>query len=34
MAVTEFFAGIAVADYASMLAWYERLMGKPPGGAR
>ncbi len=30
MAVTEFFAGIAVADYASLLAWYERLMGKPP----
>jgi hypothetical protein len=30
MAVTEFFAGIAVADFASVLAWYERLMGKPP----
>ena len=30
MAVTEFFAGIPVADYESMLAWYERLMGKPP----
>ncbi len=30
MAITEFFAGIAVADYRSMLAWYERLIGKPP----
>ena len=30
MAITEFFAGIAVADYESMLAWYERLFGKPP----
>lgn len=30
MAVTEFFAGIAVADFAAMLAWYERFMGKPP----
>jgi hypothetical protein len=30
MAITEFFAGIAVADFGSMLAWYEHLMGKPP----
>jgi catechol 2,3-dioxygenase-like lactoylglutathione lyase family enzyme len=30
MAITEFFAGLAVADFGSMLAWYERLMGKPP----
>src|SRR5436189_5480865 len=30
MAITELFAGIAVADYPSMLAWYERLFGKPP----
>src|SRR3712207_3420291 len=30
MAITEFFAGIAVADFESMLAWYERLFGKPP----
>ncbi len=30
MAVTEFFAGIAVADFGSALAWYERLMGRPP----
>jgi predicted enzyme related to lactoylglutathione lyase len=30
MAVTEFFAGVAVADFAAMLPWYERLMGKPP----
>jgi hypothetical protein len=25
-----FFAGVAVADYPSALAWYERLMGQPP----
>jgi predicted enzyme related to lactoylglutathione lyase len=30
MAITEFFAGVAVADFGAMLAWYERLMGKPP----
>ena len=30
MAITEFFAGVAVADLAGMLAWYERLFGKPP----
>ena len=30
MAITEFFAGIAVADFGSMLDWYERLFGKPP----
>ena len=30
MAITEFFAGIAVADFGAMLAWYERLFGKPP----
>jgi predicted enzyme related to lactoylglutathione lyase len=30
MAITEFFAGIAVADFGSVLAWYERLLGKPP----
>jgi catechol 2,3-dioxygenase-like lactoylglutathione lyase family enzyme len=30
LAVTEFFAGIPVADFRSMLAWYERLFGKPP----
>lgn len=30
MVVTEFFAGIAVADYAAALPWYECLMGKPP----
>lgn len=30
MTVTEFFAGIPVADYESMLPWYERLMGNPP----
>jgi hypothetical protein len=30
MAITEFFAGVAVADYGAMRAWYERLMGKPP----
>jgi len=30
MPITELFAGIPVADYASMLAWYERLLGTPP----
>jgi predicted enzyme related to lactoylglutathione lyase len=29
MAVTEFFAGVPVADFGAMLAWYERLFGKP-----
>jgi len=26
----DLFAGISVADYASALKWYERLMGSPP----
>src|SRR5688572_26100124 len=30
MAITEFFAGIAVADFGATLAWYERFIGKPP----
>lgn len=30
MAVTEFFAGIAVADFKSALGWYERLFGRAP----
>lgn len=30
MAITEVFAGIATADYRSALAWYERLLGRPP----
>ena len=30
MAITECFAGIAVADFGSTLAWYERLFGTPP----
>jgi predicted enzyme related to lactoylglutathione lyase len=30
MAVTELFAGVPVADYGSMIAWYERLLGTPP----
>lgn len=30
MAVNEIFAGAAVADYDVALAWYERLMGRPP----
>lgn len=30
MAITEFFAGVAVADFRAMLAWYERLFGRPP----
>jgi predicted enzyme related to lactoylglutathione lyase len=30
MAVTEFFAGIPVADFPEALQWYERLWGKRP----
>jgi hypothetical protein len=30
MAITEFFAGIPVADFGASLPWYERLFGKPP----
>ena len=30
MAINHVFAGIAVADYDSALAWYERLLGRPP----
>ncbi len=30
MAITELFAGVAVADFRAMLPWYERLLGKPP----
>ena len=30
MAITEFFAGVAVADFRAILPWYERLFGKPP----
>jgi catechol 2,3-dioxygenase-like lactoylglutathione lyase family enzyme len=30
MAITEFFAGVAVADFRAMRAWYERLFGRPP----
>ena len=30
MAITHVFAGIPVADYDSALAWYERLLGRPP----
>ncbi|MUL40675.1 VOC family protein [Streptomonospora sp. PA3] len=26
----QLFAGIPVADYAAALAWYERLLGRPP----
>jgi len=26
----DLFAGIAVADYAAALKWYERLLGSPP----
>jgi predicted enzyme related to lactoylglutathione lyase len=29
MAITEFFAGVPVADYRAALAWYERLVGRP-----
>ncbi len=31
MTVSGFFAGVAVADYASLAAWYERLLGRPDG---
>jgi hypothetical protein len=30
MAITVVFAGIATGDYDSALAWYERLLGRPP----
>ena len=30
MDIKWFFAGVAVADYPSARAWYERLMGRPP----
>jgi len=30
LAIYHVFAGIAVADYESALAWYERMMGRPP----
>ena len=30
MAVSHVFAGIPVADYDAALAWYERLLGRPP----
>ena len=30
MAIIECFAGVAVADCGSALAWYDRLFGKPP----
>ena len=30
MAITELFAGVAVADFGAMLLWYQRLFGKPP----
>jgi len=30
LAINHVFAGIAVADYHSALAWYERLLGRPP----
>jgi catechol 2,3-dioxygenase-like lactoylglutathione lyase family enzyme len=30
MAFTEVFAGLAVADLPAALAWYERLLGRPP----
>ena len=32
MRVSQVFAGVAVADYEAALAWYERLMGRPPDG--
>jgi predicted enzyme related to lactoylglutathione lyase len=30
LAVSHVFAGIPVADYEATLAWYERLLGRPP----
>jgi catechol 2,3-dioxygenase-like lactoylglutathione lyase family enzyme len=30
MAISYVFAGVAVADYDSALAWYQRLLGRPP----
>ena len=30
MSIEHLFAGIAVADYHAALAWYERLLGRPP----
>jgi predicted enzyme related to lactoylglutathione lyase len=30
MAITHVFAGVAAADLDSALAWYERLVGRPP----
>jgi catechol 2,3-dioxygenase-like lactoylglutathione lyase family enzyme len=30
MRVTHLFAGIAAADYDASVAWYERLLGRPP----
>jgi catechol 2,3-dioxygenase-like lactoylglutathione lyase family enzyme len=30
LAISHVFAGIPVADYDAALAWYERLLGRPP----
>jgi hypothetical protein len=30
MAITDVFAGVAVADYDPAVMWYERLFGRPP----
>lgn len=30
MAMTELFAGIPVRDFDAMIAWYERVWGRPP----
>jgi catechol 2,3-dioxygenase-like lactoylglutathione lyase family enzyme len=30
MTVTHLFAGIPVSDYEAAVAWYERLLGRPP----
>jgi predicted enzyme related to lactoylglutathione lyase len=30
MSITQSFAGVAVADYETMRAWYERLLGREP----
>jgi hypothetical protein len=31
LAISHVFAGIPVAGYDAALAWYERLLGRPPG---
>jgi len=30
LTITEAFAGVAAVDYGSVVAWFERLLGRPP----